>query len=117
MKKLFGVILAWLLIAIGIILVLPTALGIVCFWTVLNLICWANGEHTYDPKQILNGTTIKFMRCTKCYKLISPKEEAGVQTQIDLFIAGLKQSREFLNDVFATPEERAVENLIKETQN
>ena len=117
MKKFLGLILRWLLISIGIVLLLPTAFGLLCFWAVTNLVCWSNGKHTYDPQQILTGINLKSMRCIKCNKLISQAEEARVQAQIDVFVASLRQSREFLNDVFATPEERAVDTLINDSRN
>lgn len=116
MRKVFGYLLSWLLIATGLALVFPVLLGALCFWAVINLRCWSARKHTYDPQQILNGLTVKSMRCTKCYKLISSEEEAGVQAQIDVYIASLRQSREFLNDVFNTPSENAVEQIIEETR-
>ena len=117
MKKLLGYIFNFFLILGGAVMLLPSILGAVCFWAAIKIRCWSKGEHTYDPQQIFNGLPLKSMRCTKCYKLISPGEEARVQTQIDLYIISLKQSREFLNEVFNTPEERAVDKLIQEASN
>lgn len=116
MKKILGFILNSLLVTLGLVLLLPVVLGLLCFWAVIHIRCWSNKQHTYDPQQILVGVNVKSMRCIKCYKLISPKEEARVQAQIDVYIASLRQSREFLNNVFQTPEERAVENIIAETK-
>ncbi|SRR5258706_14969540 len=123
MRKIFGYFLSWvlsiigaLLISTGILLFSPLILGALCLWAIVVIRCWANGNHTYDPKQILSGTALKSMRCTKCFKLISSKEEARVQAQIDVFIASLRQSREFLNTIFQTPEERAVDDIIEETK-
>lgn len=117
MKKTLGYILSLLLVLSGIVLLFPFALGAVCCWAMIKLRCWARGQHIYDPQQILLNIQLKSMRCTKCYKLISPKEEPQVQAQIDVFVMSLKHSREFLNEIFNTPEERAVEKLINETKN
>lgn len=117
MGKLINFIVTAILATLGSLLLLPFIGGAVLVWASIRLRCWVNGKHTYNPQHLLLGIPLQALCCAKCYKPISKAEYARVQAEIDVYFMGLKQSQEFLNSLFKTPEEQAIDKLIDETKN
>ena len=113
MKKLQS----FIFITLGFILLLPFMSGAIIYGSVVRLRCWVRGKHMYNPQHLLMGIPLKSLCCMRCLKPISPEEEPRMQAEVDVYFMELNVSRQFLNDLFKTPEEKAIEKLIDETKN
>lgn len=116
MRKLVGYLAMGILYLAGLILVSPLILALLCLGMASKMTCWANKGHTYDFKLVAAGWEFNQLLCLKCSKVISGPEIARVRAEFDIWLASLYQTKDLLNSMLKSPEEKAVEDIIEETR-
>lgn len=118
MKKFLGYILTYALVAVGVVMASPLLLGILLLIVARKVQCWATNKHIYDYRLLLANVHVSQLRCTRCNKAIVPDEHSGVMKEVESYINYLHATKEYLNKMFVskTPDEQAIEDLLKETR-
>jgi|SRR6185295_4506241 len=117
MKKIFGYLAHYLLLVIGTTILAPTLFGGVCLLWASRLICWAKNKHTYAANFLLLGGFIDNLTCTICgHKISTDQEKEEVRNDYFKIVEKMKATKDYLNEAFKTPEEKAAEEVIEDSK-
>lgn len=116
MQRVIGFILTTVLGIVATVLLSPLVIIALVTWGTLRSFCMAKGKHKFVIGELLQGKRPEDLLCVLCRHKASGKEPDKIRTEYAESLKKLIQTKDFLNGIFRTAEEKAIDQVIEESK-
>lgn len=116
MKRIIGFILVPILGLATVILVSPFAVIALVAYGAARSLCMAKGKHKFLTSELLQGKRAEDLLCVVCRHKATLDEAVAIKEEYHDSIKKMLETKQLLDKVFATPEERAVDEIIEDSK-